>query len=611
MNASIEPAAKQAAPRWRLGFALVLGLTLGGATFVSVGSVLLLGLIGAGQNTRALLRDKIELTVELIIERVRDEIDPLAAFVSRAASDIAEGKLDVRSARVLETFLAGAATASEQVVGVSYIRSDFRIFRYERESGRFEVEDWSRLPTVREVMVRAAREPDGIWVEPRWSPVLREPVLAIIKSVPGEAGPQGVIVTAIRLLDLSRRIAEQVRSDAEAVFVLYGEQNLLAHSRFATTMPASNQESPLLSIGEIESLDPVLAAYGRGEAQPYRLLDDVRAVRSLAVRVGGEEHTIILREIKMYGSEAWQIGMHLPSAIAVAEASRIQRMALVGAALMLLSIGAMLWLGHKFVGPLARLAATARKVRELEFADCEDLPASRVREVDEANSAFNSMVAALGRFATYIPKTLVRRMLAEGVTAGVSSRERDVTVMFTDIAGFFKLAAGQPAVEVANFLNRHFALLGGCIEASGGTVDKYIGDGLLAFWGAPERRPDHAERACRAARSIREALARENAERRSRGEEPIRVRIGIHSGGVIAGNIGWEGRMNYTLVGDTVNVAQRIEETARAFQNNELTTILVSEYTIAALLDRGAVRAAGRFELRGYPGPPIELYHLD
>src|SRR5690606_30415920 len=136
------------------------------------------------------------------------------------------------------------------------------------------------------------------------------------------------------------------------------------------------------------------------------------------------------------------------------------------------------------------------KVRE-----AENVPDSRFRELSDAASAFNSMIAALRWFEAYLPKSLVLRLMHRSDVA-VKSEERELTIMFTDIRAVSTLAEKMRPWEIAELLNRHFNLLAGCIEAEGGTVDKYIGDCIMAFWGAPEEMEDHAARALRAAAAI-------------------------------------------------------------------------------------------------------------
>jgi class 3 adenylate cyclase len=123
-------------------------------------------------------------------------------------------------------------------------------------------------------------------------------------------------------------------------------------------------------------------------------------------------------------------------------------------------------------------------------------------------------------------------------------------------------------------------MLAECIEAEEGTIDKYIGDAVMAFWGAPDRSDDHAARAVRAARAIAETLSADNARRARKGLKPVRVRIGIHSGPVLVGNIGAPERVNYTIVGDTVNDAQRLEALGHQLDAGTDVTVLLSGETM-------------------------------
>jgi adenylate cyclase len=170
----------------------------------------------------------------------------------------------------------------------------------------------------------------------------------------------------------------------------------------------------------------------------------------------------------------------------------------------------------------------------------------------------------------------------------------------------------MPAARTAAFLNDHFAVMARCIEKEGGTIDKFLGDGVMAFWGAPDRQRDHAARAARTVLAISEAIAADNRRRVEDGEPPIKLRIGLHSGTVVVGNIGAPERMNYTIVGDTVNTAKRLEQLGKTLGTAEETvTILVSTETAVALEPtnfrlepRGAHPVPGR-------GQPVEVCQMD
>jgi len=185
-----------------------------------------------------------------------------------------------------------------------------------------------------------------------------------------------------------------------------------------------------------------------------------------------------------------------------------------------------------------------------------------------------------------------------------------VTVMFTDIVGFTVEAEHLSATDTAAFLNDHFSLLIPCIEAENGTVDKFIGDSVMAFWNAPEQQANHADRACRAALAIQTAIHTENEARIGRGERPIRLRIGIHTGLAVVGNIGSAERVNYTVVGDTVNVAQRCEAFGKELdQPHADVAILASSQTRSALSQRISMSCIGALPMKRRTGS-IEVYEI-
>ncbi|MEX2454049.1 MAG: adenylate/guanylate cyclase domain-containing protein, partial [Rhodospirillaceae bacterium] len=210
-------------------------------------------------------------------------------------------------------------------------------------------------------------------------------------------------------------------------------------------------------------------------------------------------------------------------------------------------------------------------------------------------------------YETYDPRQLVQRLIQRD--APVASEEKTVTVMFTDIAGFSTLSEHMPAAETAALLNAHFTILADCIEAEHGTVDKYIGDSVMAFW-EPDGDGEDVDRAIRAASEIRRRIRADNRTRAGRGDGRISVRIGIHTGTAIVGNIGAPGRVSYTLVGDTVNVAARLEQLCKELTTDADAVILVSGDTAALARRPLGLTPRGSFALRGRDGE-IEAFSLD
>jgi adenylate cyclase len=229
------------------------------------------------------------------------------------------------------------------------------------------------------------------------------------------------------------------------------------------------------------------------------------------------------------------------------------------------------------------------------------LAGSHFREINSLARSFNAMLDGLRAFGRYVPRTLVMRLVKEG-RVGAGTEERVLAMMFTDIVSFTSTCEKMSAAEVADFINQHLSLVAACIEREGGTIDKFIGDAVMAFWGAPGRIDNPAASACRAAVAIQRALAADNERRVAAGLKPVRIRIGVHMGPVVVGDIGAPNRINYTIVGDAVNATQRLESLGKTIDPDAEAVALVSEEIFAAAADgfqfieRGAHLVKGKQE---------------
>ncbi len=248
---------------------------------------------------------------------------------------------------------------------------------------------------------------------------------------------------------------------------------------------------------------------------------------------------------------------------------------IAGGVLMILTGLAAIYLGRRLAQPILALAGAAGAVERLDLDNLPTLPNSRVREITRANHAFERMANGLKLSATYLPRTLVARLTAQQGSLPVNEN-RAVTILFSDLEGYTAYSRDRPAAEAAAYLNDLLSRIGPAIEASGGTIDKYIGDGLMAFWGAPDSIPDHARIACQGALAVAKEVETFNIERRARGLHACRMRMGLHTGTVLVGNIGFAGRVDYTAIGEAVNVASRLEQFGRGAPRDGEVTIVAS-----------------------------------
>jgi class 3 adenylate cyclase len=244
-----------------------------------------------------------------------------------------------------------------------------------------------------------------------------------------------------------------------------------------------------------------------------------------------------------------------------------------------LSIWLSLVLADAVSGPIVDLRDATRRVGGGDLA--VRVPVVSTDETGELAASFNAMVVGLGErerlreaFGTFVDPALTERVLAEGTD--LRGELLEVSVLFLDVRGFTTFAESAGAHEVVAALNRLYELVVPVIVRHGGHANKFIGDGLLAVFGAPERHADHADRAVAAALEIA-LLVRERL-----GNE-LRVGVGVNSGRVVVGTIGGGGRRDFTVIGDPVNTAARVEAATRITGDD----VLITETTLRALTRHG------------------------
>jgi adenylate cyclase len=198
-------------------------------------------------------------------------------------------------------------------------------------------------------------------------------------------------------------------------------------------------------------------------------------------------------------------------------------------------------------------------------------------------------------FASYVSPTIVDEIIADPGKLKLGGDRRELTLLFTDLAGFTGISETRPAEEVAQILNRHLAEMTEVVISHKGTVDKFIGDAVMAFWGAPIPDADQSMNALDAAIDMQRRVAAMRSELLAAGGPTVRMRIGLHRGDCIVGNMGGANRFEYTAIGDTVNLASRLEGVNNVYG----TGILLSESVARAVEGRVTLRPVDTVRVKG------------
>lgn len=352
---------------------------------------------------------------------------------------------------------------------------------------------------------------------------------------------------------------------------------------------------------------------------PATSLDILRGIDGEALRAGILVYRDVGRTVGVVRSLpgfSWAVVAQMPRDQVYAPVDRARRLVIVAVVVAaLLALVAAVLLSRRAARPIRTLVDLARDLGRRKFArrveiktgdELETLGAAMstaAAELEQGERRLREEVAIRAQLGRYLPNQLVEKIVAHDDPLSLGGGRRRITVVFADIAAFTALAEREPPDRVVALLNQLFTILTEIVFRHGGTVDKLIGDCLMAFWGAPDDQPDHAKRAVAAAIDMQRWLDVANDCWETSLGLTIHLAIGVHTGDAIVGNLGSEARMEYTCVGDTVNVAARLESLARPQQ------ILISEATRAEITTDVRCARIGKRQLPGRMAA-VELHEV-
>jgi adenylate cyclase len=415
--------------------------------------------------------------------------------------------------------------------------------------------------------------------EPYLSFSLGAPVITI--SAPLQGKVPGVLAADLKLDTFSDFVQAQRPGRHGTVMIFDQAGSLIAHPDFAEFVASAMTDPTLSRLPNIDRIKSGLVASVLRESRNVDVSDGFVS--------DDEGQGYLFRLTRFALSEGYSASILLLAAQDdfVQNVRKLQFTGLVLAIVVGAAFIPMVWIfGSRMALSLKAITAQAQKLQNL--AEPDPVPVtSHLAEIHELGNTVNLAQRAIWSFAHFVPKEIVRRVLDNSISTRLGGIKQEITLVFTDVQGFTTIAESAGPDELMQQTSRYFSVLTQAFLAEGGTIDKFIGDAVMVFWNAPNPQPDHVARACRAVLAAQTAGERLNVEFEAEGWKPFITRFGIHVGEAVVGNVGSTERMNYTALGNAVNLAARLEGL-----NKEVgTTILASEDVYLRVRDQFEFRA--------------------
>jgi adenylate cyclase len=323
------------------------------------------------------------------------------------------------------------------------------------------------------------------------------------------------------------------------------------------------------------------------------------------VKVGGEKWVVNIHSFKAGGESNFMLISAVPEIELLADGIQFKNNLLWAMAILfIVMIPVGLFLARSISKPIRFLVQETENIRELKLGESSHVD-SRIHEISVLANSLKRLKNTVSAFISYIPRDLVTDLLKSDDGIQIGGESRYLTILFSDLKDFSALSEITPTRELLRRVSSYLKLMTYAIKEEGGTVDKFIGDSVMAFWGAPTLNPNHAFHSAVAAIKTKRRMVKLNAGLIAEGKPPLVVRIGINTDAVLVGNIGSEERLSYTVMGDGVNIASRLEGINKEFG----TDIIISHSVFKEAGERLWVRPIDEITVKGRAGE-ILIYEL-
>jgi class 3 adenylate cyclase len=437
----------------------------------------------------------------------------------------------------------------------------------------------------------AAHERSGFAItEPIINPDTGYPIISMAYPIRVDGKFGGAASANMTLNEMSKFLDAHKASPNSVTLVVDDRDNIISYPVMAKGVRHSGSKVELANVSELDVPQVVKAVQLHKTSGVDRF--------NFELAPDGKEYVALFSRIAGKFFKKWEVIVVTPIDDFVGALKQTNRKLIwLMAALVLLESAMIYIMARKISRPIEIVSGAIERSRSLSFGH-KHFRESRIREIDQLQKATVLLDNALRSFSVFVPVGLVRGLIESGKPLAPSVESRFMTIFFSDLESFSTIAERLSPQELSDQTSRYFENVTGAVTEEHGTIDKFIGDSVMAFWGAPAALDDHVYRACLAALKASSRMKRLNAQWTSEGRTPMPMRIGIHCANVVVGNVGSPQRLSYTVMGDGVNIASRVEGLNKQFG----TAICISDAVFEQVADRVVARPLQRLSVKGRLG---------
>jgi adenylate cyclase len=383
----------------------------------------------------------------------------------------------------------------------------------------------------------------------------------------------------------------------ELIGVVAVDLSLSLFSKFLTDLSIGKNGRAFMldSSGEV-----ILPTNGFGKIPKTVLADAYRQFtlekkENFQFKSGHVTYLASISSLPLSAGKNWQIAIIDPLSDYFSEIIKTQKeVVLLSLVILVLATLLVFSFSNYLSKPIIALSQEIDRITHLDLESTTRIN-SPIQEIHLMDSSIHAMRIALRSFAHYVPKEIAKQLMHKEHEILIGGEKKNVTIFFSDIVGFTSIAETLPLETVTSLLAEYFDVLSKIILQHQGSIDKYIGDSIMALWGAPEEITDHAAKACKTALFCQRWLSDFNENQRKKGLPELFTLMGLNTGSVIVGNFGTSERMNYTVIGDAVNTASRLQQLNKIYK----TKIIIGEEVVRSIGEEFLIRPLDDLEVRG------------